>query len=431
MVEHDTIHSMPRWTILCILIFALTLAHVPPLSAQNEAGLTHVIQPGDTWLALSTRFDVSQASLIDEAGTINSQRQPIIGTNILLHEVNSLNGKLLRPLSGGMVETAVRHGRSPWEVSLRGGQNHPYAPLLYTPIFLPGGDKPPVELPTGFSSMAISKAPANPGEALGIQAWADPVSEAAISLQSEPWNTFWNGHRLLAIGATDAFFGAGTPELSIQVAEHPTWTQPWLFEDKDWFYDQVSFAATAANEQESMQLERAQLKQIWGQITPEPLWTSTFAWPLEEYVELSSHFGARRSVNGGPYNTYHEGTDFSAYRGTPVLAPAGGKVVLAEFLVVRGGAIIIDHGLGIYSGYYHLSDIKVLIGDEVGRGDVLGEVGTTGRSTGNHLHWDMLIGTTWVDAEDWMKGEIGDWIRAAWAGPLSNQDHLEVPSIPK
>ena len=374
MVDHDTIHSMPRWTILLPGLIALTLAHVPRYRPRMRLGLTHIVRPGDTWLALSTRFRHFTGKLDQRLRTINSQRQPIIGTNISLHEVNSLNGKLLRPLcSGGMVQTAVRHGRSPWEVTSAGGQKHPYAPLLYTPIFLPGGDKPPLELPTGFSSMAISKAPANPGEALGFQAWADPVSEAAISLQSEPWNTFWNGDRLLAIGATDAFFGAGTPELRIQVAEHPTWAQPWLFEDKEWFYDQVSFAATAANEREAMQLERAQLKQIWEQVTPEPLWTSNFTWPLEDYVELSSHYGARRSVNGGPYNTYHEGTDFSAYRGTPVLAPAGGKVVSGRITKsFDGGSIIIDHGLGIYTGYYHLSEIKVHLGDEVRRGDVLG-----------------------------------------------------------
>ena len=76
------------------------------------------------------------------------------------------------------------------------------------------------------------------------------------------------------------------------------------------------------------------------------------------------YYGARRSYNGGPYNTSHEGTDFAAYGGTAVTAPAAGTIVLAEPLAARGGAVIIDHGLGVYSGYYHLSTV----GAEAGPG---------------------------------------------------------------
>ena len=103
-----------------------------------------------------------------------------------------------------------------------------------------------------------------------------------------------------------------------------------------------------------------------------------------------------------PTARYHEGVDFAAYGGTPVLAPAGGRVILAELLYVRGGAVIIDHGLGVYSGFYHMSDIFVSAASEVSAGTPLGAVGTTGLSTGNHLHWDLLVGGVWVDAMDWL-----------------------------
>lgn len=90
---------------------------------------------------------------------------------------------------------------------------------------------------------------------------------------------------------------------------------------------------------------------------------------------MSANYGARRSYNGGPYPTYHEGVDFSAYAGTPVMAPAAGTVALAEPLTVRGGAVILDHGLGVYTGYYHLSAIHATVGQQVQPGDVLGEAG--------------------------------------------------------
>ncbi len=180
---------------------------------------------------------------------------------------------------------------------------------------------------------------------------------------------------------------------------------------------------TAAEiDQAAIDEERARLREIWSQVSPEPLWQDSFREPIADYLEISSTFGARRSTNGGPYNRYHEGVDFSAYGGTPVLAPAGGVVVVAEPLYVRGGAVIIDHGLGVYSGYYHLSEIFVEAGTAVSPGDPLGAVGTTGLSTGNHLHWDLLIGTTWVDAAAWLEQDMACWILDGWGKPCSDSN---------
>ncbi|MEJ2750651.1 MAG: M23 family metallopeptidase, partial [Anaerolineae bacterium] len=129
---------------------------------------------------------------------------------------------------------------------------------------------------------------------------------------------------------------------------------------------------------------------LWSIKSPAPQWHNAFQRPIASYLEISSYFGARRSYNGGPYNSSHEGTDFAAYGGTAVTAPAAGTIVLAEPLAARGGAVIIDHGLGVYSGYYHLSNIIAVPGQAVQPGDLIGEVGTTGLSTGNHLHWDLM-----------------------------------------
>jgi murein DD-endopeptidase MepM/ murein hydrolase activator NlpD len=102
--------------------------------------------------------------------------------------------------------------------------------------------------------------------------------------------------------------------------------------------------------------------------------------------------------------------DFSAYGGTEVYAPADAKTALAEQLHVRGGAVILDHGLGIFTGYYHLSEVHVAAGDLVEAGQLLGRVGSTGLSTGNHLHWDLLVGGTWIDAMAWIEQDMACWI---------------------
>ena len=102
-------------------------------------------------------------------------------------------------------------------------------------------------------------------------------------------------------------------------------------------------------------------------------------------------------------------------------------MIIAESLDVRGGAVILDHGLGIHTGYYHLSKISVQSGAMVEVGDKLGEVGSTGRSTGNHLHWDLLVGTIWVDAEAWIDSNLAGWIHNAWGGPFPEMNLHDMP----
>jgi len=99
----------------------------------------------------------------------------------------------------------------------------------------------------------------------------------------------------------------------------------------------------------------------------------------------------------------HAGEDFAVPPGTPVLAPAAGTVVLAEPLFVRGNAVVIDHGRGVYSGYWHMQSLSVKAGDRVSPGEVLGTVGSTGLSTGAHLHWEMRVDGIAVDPLQWVE----------------------------
>jgi murein DD-endopeptidase MepM/ murein hydrolase activator NlpD len=118
---------------------------------------------------------------------------------------------------------------------------------------------------------------------------------------------------------------------------------------------------------------------------------------------ITSQFGTRRDYNDGTLNTFHSGTDFGAASGTPILAPASGIVVLAENLPVRGNAVIIDHGWGVYTGYWHQTEMQVTVGTMVAPGQVIGTVGSTGRVTGPHLHWEMWVGGVQVDPMQWVR----------------------------
>jgi murein DD-endopeptidase MepM/ murein hydrolase activator NlpD len=135
--------------------------------------------------------------------------------------------------------------------------------------------------------------------------------------------------------------------------------------------------------------ERQKLRDIFDQVTPQRLWDGKFHIPLDG-ATTGSNFGRRRILNGNP-GSPHGGADFPAITGTPVHAAQRGRVVLAEELFFSGNTVVIDHGLGIYTFYGHLSEIDVKVGDELETSAVLGKVGATGRVTGPHLHWGLTV----------------------------------------
>ena len=145
------------------------------------------------------------------------------------------------------------------------------------------------------------------------------------------------------------------------------------------------------NEQQAQRAvaEQEKLRQIFDHITPEKLWHGPFRLPLTGGVR-GTNFGKRRILNGQSRSP-HTGADFPAPTGTPIHATQGGRVVLAEELYFSGNTVIIDHGLGIYSLYGHLSVTDVAVGDAVKAGAVIGKVGATGRVTGPHLHWGVTV----------------------------------------
>ena len=417
---------MKHRTMIVLLIVLLAASAGPALAqdgseSQAAEPLLHPVQVGDTWDALSRRYGVSREALQAANPHPNPYRQPAIGSTIQVPAAQPEQpGLLLRRDEGGLLRLAARHRLNPWALARLNGIGHPYRPLFERALFIPGGSATPRELPAGLASLELSAVPALPGRALAYRATASEPLSLTVKLGGARWDSFANGGNLVGLGATGAFFRPEEPELSIVPAGGPAWSQPWRFVPGTWDYDQVTLTGAAAQiDAAAIQAERERLFQIWSVRSPAPQWQAPFREPLQSYLHLSSNYGARRSYNGGPYSTYHEGVDFAAYGGTPVVAAAGGTVVLAEELYVRGGAVIIDHGLGIYSGYYHMSAVHARPGQVVQPGDLLGEVGTTGLSSGNHLHWDLLVAETWVDAAAWKETGMACWLLGGWGTPCT------------
>lgn len=147
-------------------------------------------------------------------------------------------------------------------------------------------------------------------------------------------------------------------------------------------------------------LELEQLYELSKGVTEVVYWQDYgFIHPVD--TELTSPFGAQRVFNG-LYESLHTGWDYNAPTGKPVVASAPGIAAFAGRLDIRGNYVLIDHGYGLYSGYAHLSVVHVTQGQEIYQGQVVGQVGTTGRSSSAHLHFEMLFRGNWVDSADFI-----------------------------
>lgn len=151
---------------------------------------------------------------------------------------------------------------------------------------------------------------------------------------------------------------------------------------------------------EEAQRQRA----LYDSATPGVQFERQFILPLEGIT--TSQFGHRRFFNGQPRSP-HSGLDIAADQGTPVVAPAGGTVRLADDLFFNGKTIFLDHGQGLVTMYCHLSEHKVAVDDRVSQGDVIGLVGATGRATGPHLHWSVSLNGYRVDPHGFMQALAG------------------------
>ncbi len=145
----------------------------------------------------------------------------------------------------------------------------------------------------------------------------------------------------------------------------------------------------------SMGLTRAATTADWARLNAAPN-----LWPVEGHV--SGSFGERIDPFNGE-GAFHSGVDISTGFGTPVIAPADGTVTFADFLGGYGRAVVIDHGHGITTRFGHLANFAVIAGQKIQRGDTIGYVGLSGRSTGPHLHYEVRINDTPVNPYKYLR----------------------------
>ncbi|PHS73393.1 MAG: peptidase M23 [Cycloclasticus sp.] len=245
-----------------------------------------------------------------------------------------------------------------------------------------------------------------------------PGGIAVIKLSAAaPQRVNYNGQQTLTIKRNDAWYAVVGIPLNAKVGKHllvsKTSSQPLTFEvkNKDYPTQYITLKKTPKNKRminpnkldmERIGQEKTKLSKAlstWSNSTPHV----DFILPAKG--RLSSPFGLKRFFNKQARKP-HSGLDIAAPNGSPVVAPADATIIDVGNYFFNGNTILIDHGQGLISGYFHLNKTLVHVGDSVKQGQQIAEIGATGRVTGPHLHWNVYLNKTKVDPSYFISDHI-------------------------
>ncbi|MBE7381126.1 MAG: M23 family metallopeptidase [Leptolyngbya sp. SIO1E4] len=228
-----------------------------------------------------------------------------------------------------------------------------------------------------------------------------------VTVNGTAYPTFLTAdNRYRAFVPTSPLHASGRYVIQVTGAEEPRNPAVWL-SDRTFSTQYITLPPGRDNLGTDHEFDRVDaFKKI---ISPEKYWSGSFLRPSQGRV--SSEYGVRRYYNGVfAQDYYHRGVDYAAPMGSPVIAPAAGQVALvgqvSEGFELHGNTVGLDHGQGVASIFIHLNSINVQAGDWVQAGQTIGTVGTTGASTGPHLHWGLYVNGVAVDPAPWRAAAI-------------------------
>jgi murein DD-endopeptidase MepM/ murein hydrolase activator NlpD len=242
------------------------------------------------------------------------------------------------------------------------------------------------------------RASAVPGGVVTLRLPGAPDERPVVSYAGKPVLVARQNDAWLAIVGVGLDTAPGEYQLSVEQPGVNPRQVPFKVADKKYAVQELKVPPGQVNlspENEArVQRESEKVRGAVESFTPDAPATLRLAQPVPG--RRSSSFGLRRMFNGESRRP-HGGMDIAAPTGTPIKAPLAGRVVDVGTYFFNGNNVIIDHGQGLMTMYCHLSKIRVEVGQELKAGEVLGDVGATGRVTGPHLHWGVALNGAWVD----------------------------------
>ena len=386
---------------------------IPGLEGVTGVLETEIISFGDSLRSLSRRTQVADEQL-KKLNRLVSPTELYVGISLIVptqQEQEPLSTRMTTSTGESLLELAVRQGSDPWTLAsvnkLAGTWTALPGDVLYSPI--PGGQGNATGLPSAFLRASIEPLPLKQGstEVIRVQT-REAVSLSGI-LVDMPLHFFPMNDGQVALQGVHALKEPGVYPLLIEAT---------LPDGSKQSYEQMVLVASGEYGRVELYVppetidpavtepENQTVFSVVSPATPTAYWSGVFASPAVYRDQFTDLYGRWRIYHGLGTDLviegFHTGLDFAGGEGLQIFAPAPGKVVFAAPLTVRGNATIIDHGWGVYSGFWHQSQISVNVGDMVETGQVIGFVGGTGRATGAHLHWEVWVNGVQVDPLNWL-----------------------------
>ena len=313
------------------------------------------------------------------------------------------------------LELAAHAGANAWLAALANDLPSPGLLLQNDTLFLPGDPADPARSPLAALLPQLTDANLHPGalaqgKTAVITANASPQTTLTGELLGYPLHFFSNasGEGYTALQGIPRLEEPGIKSLTLTATapDGRTFTlrRQALLIAKNYGIDTPLQVADNVIDPAITEPEFAFLMQLVAPADPLKLWNTRFYPPSTTPEFITSWYGRLRSYNNSDFTYFHSGMDYGGGESSPILAPAPGIVVYTGLLDVRGNTTVISHGWGVYTGYWHQSQIDVQVGDRVETGQTIGYMGATGRVTGPHLHFDLIVGSVEVDPEDWLNG---------------------------
>jgi murein DD-endopeptidase MepM/ murein hydrolase activator NlpD len=384
---------------------------IPGLTGISGVLTTETVNYGDSLLSLSRQYQIPTDTLI-RLNHLNSPAELYAGASLIVPEQNAKTQAYRRlGLAPGesLLELAVLQNANPWSLVNTNAISGTWDALPGDVLLLPDAQASPGPgaLPQEISDVALSPLPLVQGKTTSIEIVGQAGMHLGGKLLDDPLNFFPEQGGYAALHGVYAMTDPGLYTLSISgtlaTGEVFAFSQSIFVRAGDYPYTALTVDPKTIDPAVT-QPEDAEWKALAAPVTPVKQWTGQFQNPVEAPFQncFPSRFGERRSYNGSGYIYYHTGLDFCGDIGNKIFAPAAGTVVFAGPLTVRGNATLIDHGWGVYSAYFHQSKFEVKVGDRVQLGQEIGLIGNTGRVTGPHLHWEIIVGDVQVDPMDWL-----------------------------
>jgi len=387
---------------------------IPGLEGISGVLETEVIKFGDSLRSLSRRTQVSDAQL-RKLNRLVSPTELYVGISLILplQEGQNILSTRMTPLVGeSMLELSVRENAHPWTLvsvnKLSGTWDTFPGDVLYSPEG--NGEGVVTGLPSAFQSAGISPLPIVQGGTEVIRVKTQDGVSVSGTLVDMPLSFFQLDDEQIAMQGVHALLEPGVYPLNLKATlangEQQSFEQMVLVTSGNYLSEDIPLNDPSTLDPAVTEPELRQIEAITKPSTPARYWNGIFTSPAVYSDCFTSRYGTRRTyrvINSDiEIPGFHTGLDFCGGDSLQIFAPAPGKVVFAAPLTVRGNATIIDHGWGVYSGFWHQSEFQVNVGDTVEQGQVIGLVGGTGRVTGAHLHWEVWVNGVQVNPLDWL-----------------------------